>query len=87
MVIEPSTYSLVATGNVTNSGTVAGKAKVTVEWYPVGQEAYTASKTVTVEPGDDVRVPFSEKVPTPVMNGMVGLQHGDQMCDVTIEPR
>lgn len=87
LVIEPSTYSLVATGNVSNSGSVAGEVDVTAQWFPVGQEAYTATKTVTVGPGEDVRVPFSEKVPTEVMNGMVGLQHGDQMCDVNITPK
>lgn len=87
LVIEPSTYSLVATGNVSNSGTVAGEVDVTAQWFPVGQEAYTATKTVAVGPGEDVRVPFSEKVPTEVMNGMVGLQHGDQMCDVNITPK
>lgn len=87
LVIEPSAYSLVATGSVSNSGTVAGEVDVTAQWFPVGQEAYTATKTVTVGPGEEVRVPFSEKVPTDVMNGMVGLQHGDQMCDVNITPK
>lgn len=87
LVIEPSTYSLVATGNVSNSGTAAGEVDVSAQWFPVGLEAYTATKTVTVGPGEEVRVPFSEKVPTKVMNGMVGLQHGDQMCDVNITPK
>ncbi len=75
--------SLIATAQVTNDGERRGRAKVTARWYPVGQAAYTLSKVVTIGPGETVRVPFKVAPGQSVMNGMVGLQHGDEMCSVT----
>jgi hypothetical protein len=82
VVLDPTTRSVIATAYVSNVGGRTATARVRVQWYPVGLEAVTMSKTVTVEPGDKVRVNFSKKMSQSVMTGMVGLQHGDEMCTV-----
>ena len=86
LVIEPSTMELVATAQVTNVGDEAGETDVVVEWYPIGRDPVTMTKTVEAEPGATARVPFATKPTQAEMNGMIGLQHGDEACSVTLKP-
>jgi len=86
VVIEPSNMELIATAQVTNVGDEAGETDVVVEWYPVGRDPVTMTKTVEAEPGATARVPFAAKPTQAEMNGMIGLQHGDEMCSVTLKP-
>ena len=85
LVLDPATMSVIATAQVTNDGDEPGKALVSVQWFPVGGDPIKANKTVQVEAGDTVRVPFKVKPSQSAMNGMVGLQHGDEMCRVDVK--
>lgn len=85
LVLDPATLSVVATAEITNSGDKAGNARVLAQWFPIGSDPIKAEETVSVAPGETVRVPFRVKPSQSAMNGMVGLQHGDEMCRVVVE--
>jgi hypothetical protein len=38
-----------------------------------------------ISAGDEARVNFKKRVDQSTMNGMVGLQHGDEMCRVSAQ--
>ena len=83
VVIDPSTYSVIATAQVRNYGERKGRAEVRARWVPVGSQPVVAAKVVTVRPGASVRVPFREPVSTSIMSGMAALRPTATKCVVS----